>query len=303
MPKLFDNLWVKIAALLLAFLLWLHVATEKVYQNQITLPIAQVELPGGLVLVEPPPESVLVSVTAIGKALLRSDWKRSGARLVITGARPGRFKQEIGTENLSLVEPQRVNLVEVAAPREYFFNCDRLIEKAVPVRSRVVIEPDDGFAIGNADSIIPAAVTIAGPRGSLNGVESIETISEHLEGVRNNFELKVALAHPDIYNLTITPDSVKLYVNLVPLKTREFAGVALRLKNLPFRQTVNFTPRSVDILVRGPMEVVDGMSSFGIEATADYRLLGIDSLIPVELSLPPSVILVRSSVDSVRIIK
>ena len=64
MPKLFENFWVKIAALVLAVLLWLHVATDKTYQMQLALPLTQVELSGDLTLTEPPPESVLVVVTA-----------------------------------------------------------------------------------------------------------------------------------------------------------------------------------------------------------------------------------------------
>ena len=63
-------------------------------------------------LVEPPPESLLVTVSAIGKALLRSDWKRRGARLQITDGRSGRFKQDIASDNVTLIDAQGEHLFE-----------------------------------------------------------------------------------------------------------------------------------------------------------------------------------------------
>lgn len=303
MPGLFNNLWVKVAAILLAVLLWLHVATEKVYQNQITLPVTQVDLPSDLVLVEPPPESLLVTVSAIGKALLRSDWKRSGARLQITDGRPGRFKQDIATGNVTLIEAQGVNLVDVVGPREFYFNCDRKIEEEVPVMSRVVIVPDEGFAVSNADSLVPATVTISGPRGSLADVVAIETVPELLEGVRNDFDITVALVYPDIYNLTIRPDSVTQYISLVALKTREYSGLVLRLTHTPFGRLVNYEPKDIDLIVRGRTDYIDRLEADQITATADFREADSAGIIPVVVSLPETITLVHQSVQTVRIIK
>lgn len=301
MPSLFNNLWVKVAALLLAILLWFHVATEKVYQNQITLPVTQVDLPTDLVLVEPPPESVLVTVSSGGKALLRSDWKRRGAKMQITDGRPGRFKQDIASDNVALIDAQGVTLVDVVGPREFYFNCDRRGEKEVPVKSRVVILPDEGFALGNADSLIPATVTITGPRAALTAVEAVETESERLEGVRNDFDVTVALVYPDIYNLSITPDSVTQYISLVPLKTREFVDLALRLTYTPFGRMVNYEPKSIDIIVRGRTDFIDRFEADQITATADYREADSAGAVPVVVSLPETVSLVHQSVDTVRI--
>ncbi len=303
MPSLFNNLWVKVAAILLAVLLWLHVATEKVYQNQITLPVTQVDLPTDLVLVEPPPESLLVTVSAIGKALLRSDWKRRGARLQITDGRSGRFKQDIASDNVTLIDAQGVNLVDVVGPREFYFNCDRKVEKEVPVKSRVVIVPDEGFAVGNADSLVPATVTITGPRGALTEVAAIETVTERLEGVRNDFDMTVALIYPDIYNLTIRPDSVTQYISLVALKTREYAGMNLRLTHTPFGRLVDFEPKSIDLIVRGRTDFIDRLEADQITATADYRTADSAGIVPVVVSLPETITLVHQSATTVRINK
>jgi len=82
LPGMFDNLWVKLAAVVLAVLLWFHVATEKVYQHQYALPLTQVDIDENLVLTEPYPDSITVLVSASGKVLLR----------FATGRRPQSFR-------------------------------------------------------------------------------------------------------------------------------------------------------------------------------------------------------------------
>jgi len=55
MPNLFKNLWTKLAALLLAFLLWFHVATDKTFQYEANLKLTQIELVDEIALSAPPP--------------------------------------------------------------------------------------------------------------------------------------------------------------------------------------------------------------------------------------------------------
>ena len=83
MGKLLENLWVKIAALILAVLLWFHVATDKTYQNKITLPLKQVEITGDLALTEPPPDSVQCRNTTIPLAGMETISSNSDTNLIL----------------------------------------------------------------------------------------------------------------------------------------------------------------------------------------------------------------------------
>ncbi len=302
MPKLFENLWVKIAALILAALLWFHVVTEKVYQNQITLALTQVEIPGDLVLMEPPPESVMVTVSATGKNLLRSDWKRSGTRLLVTGGRPGKFHYDITAENLALIKPELVKLIEVVAPREYTFRCDRLADKDVPIKSRVVIIPDQGYAVSGADSLSPAVARVSGPRSALAQIRQIETEPVRLEGVRNDLMMRSALTYPDIYGLKITPDSVDLHIKVVPIKTRVIEDVAIRLIHPPLNGKVTIEPNTVELRISGAPDVVDNLSVNRLSVTADFIQADSSGNIPVSVVIPLTIKLRYKSVATVRIV-
>lgn len=303
MPKLFENLWVKIAAILLAILLWFHVATEKTYQMEISLPLAHIELSEELVIAEPPPDSIKVLVSASGKTLLRSDWKQSGLRLVVSGSRAAKFRTDVSPTNLSLVKADKVELLEVILPREIVLTCERKMQKTVPIISKLTVYPDDGYLIDENESIFPREVTLTGPRGRLKYIESIETISKTIEGVRDNFSSRIALNRPDIYGLVMDPDTVVAYFNVTPIKRKEFKDITIKLINIPRGKNYVISPKTVDLRVAGKTETIDSISAEFYSAIADYILSDSNGVIPVQIVLPPSVSLLYKSTDSVKLIE
>ncbi len=302
MPKLFENLWVKIAAILLAILLWFHVATEKTYQMEISLPLAHIEISEELVIAEPPPDSIRVLVSASGKTLLRSDWKKSGLRLVVTGSRAAKFVTHISTTNLSLVKGDKVALLEVIQPREIVLTCERKMQKTVPIVSKLTVYPDEGYLVDENESIFPKEVTLTGPRGLIQDIDSIETISKTIEGVRDDFSSRIALKRPDIYGLIMEPDTVVAYFNVTPIKRKEFKNVSIKLINMPGGKNYDFTPKTIDLRVAGKTGSIDSLSVGLFSVIADYVLADSKGVVPVQVVMPPSVTLLYKSTDSVKII-
>lgn len=302
MARVLENLWVKIAALGLAFLLWLHVATEKTYQMELALPLTQVELSGDLTLTESPPESVEVIVAAEGKSLLAGDWKNSGLRLIISQSRPGRFKSKLSTENISLVHGERVSLVEVLAPREFNFNCDYLDSLNVPVVNRFVTLPGEGFAVGKADSLVPTEVTVFGPRMAVREINFVETEIDSLDGVRNDFSVKVALENPAAYGVRVRPDTVSLYVNVIPVKTITLVNIPITMLNMPDGIDYVYYPRSVDLRLRGKPDLVDSLRAENISAEIDFNKATPAGYAMLQISLPNDVQILARTVDSVQIV-
>ena len=303
MPKLFENLWVKIAAILLAILLWFHVATEKVYQYEVTLPLTLVELSENLILVEPPPNSIKIIVEAGGKKLLRSDWRKSGLRLVVGGSRAAKFKTEISTGNLFLIKGEKVDLLDVILPREVILKCEHKLEKEVPVRSRVTVLSDDGYAIDDYDSIVPPTVTLIGPRNKIKYIKFIETEEKTIKGVRDDFRNRVALNYPDIYGLKILPDSVTMQVTVRPVKRQVFKKVPIRLINAPGGAKLSIDPASLELRIAGKAEAVDTISSGHISVIADYIMLDSSGMIPIRVVVPSTVSIIHMSADSVRLVE
>ncbi|UCD95382.1 MAG: hypothetical protein JSU69_04865 [Candidatus Zixiibacteriota bacterium] len=303
MKKLFDNLWVKIAALVLAILLWFHVATDKVYQNEITLPLKKIDLAEDLALIEPPPDSITVKVSATGKSLLRTDWKKRGLRLVVDRNRAGRFTTDVNNANLSLVKAEKVVLLDVISPREITFSCDWKSEKEVPVISRIAVLPDEGYAASENDSIVPNTVKISGPKRAILSLEQVETEEIVLEGVRNSFSRKVALLAGGAYGLKLEPDSVIAYINVSPVRRKIISDVTIMLINAPGNKVFDIVPKTIELRVAGKAGGIDSLSAERVSAIADYILADAAGVIPVQVILPPSISLLFKSVDSVRLIE
>jgi YbbR domain-containing protein len=269
---------------------------------QLSLPLTQVEMSGDLTLTEPPPESVLVVVTADGKSLLSNDWKDRGLRLVISQSRPGRFKGEISTDNIGLVKGERVNLTEIIAPREFNFNCDLIESREVPVINRYVTTPGEGFAIGKADSLVPSSVFITGPRSAVRIIDYIETESDSLTGVRNDFTMKIPLKYPDAYGISLLPDSVNLMVNVAPVKRVTMVDVPIEITETPRDLKFEYAPHYVDVRLRGRLDLVDTLKPENITAVADYRYIRDNGYIPVVVKLPDEVYSLGQTVDSIQIL-
>jgi YbbR domain-containing protein len=302
-PKIFENLWVKLASLVLATLLWFHVATNKVYQQEVTLPLVQVDLTGRLLLTEPPPESVTVIVSATGKKLLQTDWKKGGLKLVVNRSQPGRFRTELNPSNFSFARGDKVDLTEIINPREFEFDCDKKLEKKLPVRSRVVAVADDGFAVGAPDSIAPEVVTITGPAGLLKDLAYVDTRNEILKGARNDLTMKVPVEKPKIFGVQITPDSVTVTVKLIAIKSRMFSDIPIRVKNVPPGSIIEIFPSKIGVRAGGSQKSIDSLTGIRISALADFNQANDKGMAPVDIILPPGITLLSKSVDSVRIIR
>jgi YbbR domain-containing protein len=303
MKKLFENLWVKLAALVLAVLLWFHVVTDKTYQNEIALPLKKVDLAEDLALIEPPPDSITVNVSATGKSLLRTDWKKRGLRLVVDRSRPGRFTTDVSTANLSLVKAEKVVLRDVISPREIAFSCDWKSEKEVPILSRITVLPDEGYAAPESDSIVPSTAIISGPKRALSPLEYVETERIVLEGVRNSFSREVALLAGDTYGLKIEPDSAIAYINVYPVRRKVISGVTIELINAPRHKMFDVVPKTIELRVAGKAGGIDSLTADRVSAIADYVLANAAGVIPVQVVLPPSISLLYKSTDSVRLIE
>ncbi len=301
MAALLENLWVKIAAIILAILLWFHVATEKIYQHEITLPLEKIDITGDLVLVDPPPDSVRIAVSATGKRLLRTDWKKRGLKLTVTRSYPGKFKVDLDKNNTNLIKAEKVSLVDIVNPLEITLNCDRKVQKEVPVRVRVSVDPAEGFTVKSKDSLLPEMVTLTGPQKTLADIQYVYTEEKSIEGIRKDIVRKIPLAPSDEYGVVYQPDSVYLYMTVVPVKRKIFSKIDVELINAPEDTIFNLKPSRIEIRVIGEAAAIDSLRPSDISAIADYMLRDSDGKAPIEPIFPASVSLLHQSFDSVRI--
>ncbi len=300
MANLFKNFGVKLAALLLAILLWFHVATEKVIQYEISLPLNQIDLANDLVLTEPPEGEIDVNVSATGKRLLQSAWKKSGLKLTVNRNITGRFKVDLNLNDVSLVKPDGVDLLEIISPRELTLNCDRVMETEVPVKSNVVIVPDNGFVLSQINTLMPRKVNLSGPRRYVINIDSVATVSEKYVGVRNDLKLKIPLVYPNYYGIKIDPDTVLYIVGVSPITSRVFENIAITPLNTPSDSDFSWGPKVVTVRIGGEAEYVDAMSRDDLSASADFSHPDSLGNFPVVISHPKELSVLNQDPETVK---
>ena len=127
MTKLFENLWLKIIALFFGLLLWFHVATEKNYTYQLYLPVSKIILKDGLTLNSKPPDSLMVTVSATGKQLMRKKWRSRGLKIIASQFTSGQYDLNLNTSNVLITSTTTdVTLSEILSPSNIKISVDKI---------------------------------------------------------------------------------------------------------------------------------------------------------------------------------
>lgn len=303
MRKLLDNFWLKATAVVLALLVWVHVATEKEYSHDMKLPITDVALDASLTLASPPPESLTVTVSATGKQLLRKKWRHRGLRVNATQYNAGRHQVALSTNNVSLVGPTGdLKLEDIVGPNQVTLNIDVLSDIILPVTPNFVAETDEGYALAMPISISPDSATLFGPRTVIRRFQDIATENRQLKGLRDDVTVKVALDCPPMHGLSIAPDSVTVDLRVVPVKTRVLEAVPVRIFNAPPDDDVMSQPTTVRVEITGPPVEVDQLDAGAVTASANFRSLSGNGKAELKVDCPPAFRIRSVSADSVRIL-
>ncbi len=272
MAKIFEHLWIKIIALVFGLLLWFHVATEKNYTYQLYLPVSEIILEKGLTLNSSPPDSLMVTVSATGKQLMRKKWRSRGLKIVASQFVKGQYDLNLNTSNVFISSATTdVTLEEILSPSNIKISVDNIAEVLVRVESDVLAVPDDGYAVGSISSIVPNEVWLKGPESIVRKIPVIFTENKVLKGLRSNIELTLPLAKPFGHAIELTPDSVSLMIEIVPVKTRIFSQIPIMLYNRPHDAVVELIPEFVKVELTGPPTEIDLLNKNRLTASVDYN--------------------------------
>ncbi len=301
MSGIFQHFWLKLLALVLGVLVWLHVATEREYDHTISLPVAGVDLGDSLTATTAIPDTLLVTVRGTGKMLLRSGWRNAGMVIRPTSISTGRQRIVLDPSNTLFVDPlDGLVLTSVLAPVTLNLDIDREGSSVLPVE--VVAEgSDDGLAIGEVQMVEPAVVTVYGPSRLVERIPSITTVPIRLSGLRGEVTLRAAVAPPDSVGFRLRPDSVTVRFTVVAETERTFRNLPIVVFNSPPDQTVLTRPGVIDVTLSGPPDQLETLTASQLTASVDYRFASGDGTAVVRLDFPNRLRLISLSQDSVSV--
>jgi YbbR domain-containing protein len=212
-----ENLSIKIASILIALLIYVHVYTEAEHEYELGVPVKIEQLPPELSYVGYVPQDVKVKVRSTGKQLLRLKIKKALVLLDLSHARKGTFQKSFSPEDVLLPSGSRAVVTEIVSPKTITLDLDTKMERRIPVEVVTAGEPAGGFWISGKPDIQPDSVTAVGPAEVVKRIVSLKTEPIDISG-RDDDVSKEAAIDLGGAHILCSPDEVKVRV---PIEKRK----------------------------------------------------------------------------------
>lgn len=156
---IFNNLWLKLVALALAFLLWWAIAHDPTVEALVTAPLEFHHAPENLEMSVEGATQVVVRVRGSERTVHRLTQADVQAVVDLTGARAGERTFDLTAKQVHL--PDGIEVVQIE-PSQVRLTFDRSATRTVQVRPRVIGSLVTGYHIANV-SAEPGTINIVGP--------------------------------------------------------------------------------------------------------------------------------------------
>jgi len=208
----FRNLGLKFLSTLVAFLLWLVVAGERVVERVMRAPVEFQNLPAGLELVGNPPDTVEVRLRGSSGALSRIGAGDMSAVIDLSTARPGRRLFHITQSQVNV--PYGIDIVQVGPSTltmEFEMSGIRLVKVEPDIDGR----PADGYEVTSVTSV-PEQVEVSGPENALKRLVAAITEPVSVTDQTRTVREVVTIGVPDSTLRLRTPQTAVVTVTISP---------------------------------------------------------------------------------------
>ena len=211
---LFENLGLKLAALLLALVVYLNVYTDRPADMIVSFPLQLEGLADSLAIAGPVPAAVQAELRGTGKQLLRLRLTEPPVKVSLIGVQPGRFNRSLKVEDLPLIPDEGIEVERLVGPSALQLQIDRRLVRALPVAPRVNGAPAPGYEWGGQVIARPRSLVVTGPAHALAGLDSVRLRPVSIAGKRDTVKSQET---PDVLPEGCAVDSGVVRV-LVPLE-------------------------------------------------------------------------------------
>jgi YbbR domain-containing protein len=208
----FRNLGLKFLSTLVACLLWLIVAGERVVERVMRAPVEFQNLPAGLELVGIPPDTVEVRLRGSSGALSRMASGDMAAVIDLATARPGRRLFHIGQNQVTV--PYGIEIVQVG-PSTLMMEFEMSAIRQVKVEPAIEGRPAPGYDVTKVTSD-PAMVEVAGPESALKRLQAAITEPVSVTDQTRSVREVVTIGVPDSSLRLRSPQTAVVTVTISP---------------------------------------------------------------------------------------
>jgi YbbR domain-containing protein len=278
-----------LATTLFASLLWVSVNLGNTFQTQATIPLSITVLPPGTAMQAPVPRSLQLKLRGDG-------WQLAAMKLGtpmqctidLTSLQPGQSSITIFDVIERLGIPAGIQPLDMN-PDSIVVAFDSLAERRIPVELAYSATFRDRYGPVGPAMATPDSVTVRGARSVLSAMERWKTVPMTFENLKAPLDVVVRLAESDRYQVEISPQEVRLRMDVQWFAEKILSGVAVEVHSVPPHREVILVPPRLELVVRGGVDMLAQVNPPDIRASVDYGRILSDtsgSLAP-EIEAPP----------------
>lgn len=269
MDLILKHLGVKVLAVVLAFLLWVHVVTNMTYEHAVDLPLNIVDIPEGMMLVSDVDSKCEVLVRGTGKQLIRFLIDADDEKISAADYAEGLYVIDMTPEALISDSKGEAEIIEVISPKKVRLRFEERLEKYVDVIPNIEVTAALGYQKDGNLIVIPDSVHVSGPKHVVRKMQNVKTEDMTFDDIKGPFHDNVRLTFPDSSYLTLSDSSVLIEQNIIQLSERTFSDIPIELKNGKRDSIYTIIPTSVSVTVMALPAVLDSISSKQFAASID----------------------------------
>lgn len=216
--KIFSNIWLKGAALLMAIFLWFFVQFRGQNEMSVLVEPQFSKLAPSLTVTEMRPDTV--EVTLQGSGVVLRGLKPQDVTIPIKrkGVRPGRLVVWLNRNDVRV--PAHVSVVGVS-PSRIRVRIERKATAVLPVKPDIIGQPAAGYFIYRIQTT-PDKAQAEGPKQALSGLTGLETGPVDISGANDTFDEDVDIKIPGKID-SVVPNQVRVKVVIRRRQKQEHA--------------------------------------------------------------------------------
>lgn len=297
---LFRNWPLKLAALLLALLLYVAVAAQQQVTQEFAMGLA-IQLPPGRLLLSPPPPVTVVLRGKIAELLRLRLVRQQIVLRVPDTLSTATWTAVLQPADVELPKGADLQVAEIVPP-DVVIQLDSVASKEVPIVARVRVQPESGQALEGGLQVTPSVARLVGPDRLLAAFESVTTVPTALNAMQGNFTRVIPLDTAPLGIVRLTPKEVRVSGTTTTVFERVFNFLPVESGAGPLTG-YELRPARATVIARGPEALVQAMTKDSLKVLVHLAGPVEDSAMVRIMVLAPRGILVRVAPDSVQVVR
>jgi len=300
MRWILHNLWIKLLAVLMAFLLWFHVVTEREYEVDVRYNLVYEGLADDLILASPPPRDVTVRCRASGKNLLPLLFKERVWHIDLSSYEEGLTEIHPRPQDAPRYDVEEVEFSAIVRQSQIKLYLDRKEEKTVPIISSFFYQTDDGYVRVGPEVLSPDSVFLSGPASVLKNINQVNARRRTFADLTGPVDAKVELEPVTGYQVSRNIDECRLFADVQPYAEKTFTGVPVSTSWRSDGDKLQIEPDSVSVLIGGGRNALNILDSTAVGVYLDTTVIDtVPTLLGLLVEISPGFRTVGVEPDSV----